>query len=76
MRSHDPLVDDAGVVLDAKYRFLHFWLDGSNLDCTLRPVAVQGTAPSTWKLSTTATYTSSDGKVTRCVIPLPSSAGV
>lgn len=76
MRSHDPLVDDSDVVLDAKYRFLHFWLDGPNLDCVLRPVAVQGTAASTWKISTTASYTSSDGKVTRCVIPLPSPASV
>ncbi|HEY5695766.1 MAG TPA: prepilin-type N-terminal cleavage/methylation domain-containing protein [Candidatus Saccharimonadales bacterium] len=75
MRSHDALVVSPtdGTVLQAKYRTLQYWLDGANKDCVIRPIAVAGPTTGTWAESTN-TYTSSDGKVTRCVVLLPDPA--
>lgn len=70
MRSHDSLN------AQTYYRMLHYWLEGTNQDCVLRPVA-KSVSSGVWTTgASTDTYTSNDGNLTRCVILLPDPAGV
>ncbi len=73
MRSHDSLIDQSTGTTTTFYRMLHYWLQGNNQDCVLRPVAqlVSGG----WAV-TTNTFSSNDGAQTRCVILLPDPLGI
>lgn len=68
LRSVDALVDTSTGTSQAQYPFLYYWLRGTNQDCVLRPVAV---SVSGGYATSTASSTTNDGSLTRCMILLP-----
>lgn len=72
LRSYDSL-DPGTPSVKTQYPMLHFWLEGNNQDCILRPVAQQVAGGYTISSSP---FTVNDGVATRCVILLPDPNGL
>lgn len=67
VRAYDTL-DPAGTP-KLSYPMLHYWLEGVNQDCGLRPVAQSVSGG--YVIGATVSTSANDGGATRCVIILP-----
>lgn len=69
LRAYDTL--DPSTTPKVQYPMLHYWLNGNNQDCVLRPVAqpVSG-----GYVQATTTYTLNESGLTHCAIILPDPA--
>ena len=66
LRAIDTL--DPATTPKIQYPMLHYWLDGNNQDCVLRPIAQ---SVSGGYVESAAAFSANDAGLTRCIVLLP-----